>query len=372
MKSNAPGTTSMRRRLILTLGGILLVCQLISVLWLWHESEEQIGLLVDKTLSAQAQNRKINQEINEAIASLSIPSFVMVIATLVLCFQAVSWITRPLSHLQEELKNRTAENLEPLPQQSDIQEIAAVTSAINLLFQRLDETLKRDRQFTADVAHELRTPLAGIRLHLELHEQRHHIDCQPLLNRIDQMTKTIEQLLLLARAGQDFSAGQYQNISLLKDIISPIQGELQEMVSTRQQTLAWELSTNDHIMHGDAILLQMLLRNLVENAYRYSPEHSTITVRLNTHEHIELQVEDQGPGIEEGKVGELSKAFVRMDSRYGGIGLGLSIVTRIAQLHNGQLFLCNRTESSGTLARVVFIMLDNPSVSMPNAPSGKQ
>ncbi|WP_174867986.1 two-component system sensor histidine kinase PmrB [Pectobacterium polaris] len=358
MKSDADTVTSMRRRLVLVLGGILLVCQMISVFWLWHESEEQISLLVDKSLSASAQNMQIDQEINEAIASLSIPSLVMVILTLLMCFQAVSWITRPLSRLQEELQDRTAENLEPLPQQSDIKEIAAVTHTINQLFQRLDETLKRDRQFTADVAHELRTPLSGIRLHLELHQQQHQIDCSSLIKRIDKMVKTVEQLLLLARVGQEFSAGHHQNVAFLKDVIFPMQDELTEMLQKRQQTLKWVLPPEDITLRGDATLLQLLLRNLVENAYRYSPEASQITVSLNTLPHIELQVEDEGPGIDESKVGELSKAFVRMDSRYGGIGLGLSIVTRIAQLHDGKFFLCNRPQRSGALARVVLTAPD--------------
>ncbi|MEQ9922106.1 two-component system sensor histidine kinase PmrB [Pectobacterium brasiliense] len=358
MKSDADTVTSMRRRLVLALGGILLVCQMISVFWLWHESEEQISLLVDKSLSASAQNMQIDQEINEAIASLSIPSLVMVILTLLMCFQAVSWITRPLSRLQEELQDRTAENLEPLPQQSDIKEIAAVTHTINQLFQRLDETLKRDRQFTADVAHELRTPLSGIRLHLELHQQQHQIDCSSLIKRIDKMVKTVEQLLLLARVGQEFSAGHHQNVAFLKDVIFPMQDELAEMLQKRQQTLKWILPPEDITLRGDATLLQLLLRNLVENAYRYSPEASQITVSLNTPQHIELQVEDEGPGIDESKVGELSKAFVRMDSRYGGIGLGLSIVTRIAQLHDGKFFLCNRPQRSGALARVVLTAPD--------------
>lgn len=353
MKGETEAVTSMRRRLMLALGSILLVCQMISVFWLWHESEEQISLLVDKSLSASSQNMQINQEIHEAIASLSIPSLVMVILTLVISFQAVSWITRPLSRLQEELQDRTAENLEPLPQQSDIKEIAAVTHSINQLFQRLDETLKRDRQFNADVAHELRTPLSGIRLHLELHQQQHQIDCSPLIKRIDNMVKTVEQLLLLARVGQDFSAGHHPHVAFLKDVVFPVQDELAEILQTRQQTLKWVLPLNDIAIHGDATLLQLLLRNLVENAYRYSPETSQITVSLHMRQHLELQIEDEGPGIDESKVGELSKAFVRMDSRYGGIGLGLSIVTRIAQLHGGKFFLSNRQQSSGALARVV-------------------
>ncbi|MBA0168642.1 two-component system sensor histidine kinase PmrB [Pectobacterium sp. CFBP8739] len=356
MKDDA--VVSMRLRLVLTLGGILLVCQMISVLWLWHESEEQISLLVDRSLSASAQNMQVEQEIHEALASLSIPSLVMVILTLLMCAQAVSWITRPLSRLQEELQERTAENLEPLPQQSDIKEIAAVTHSINQLFQRLDDTLKRDRRFTADVAHELRTPLSGIRLHLELHQQQHQIDCSALIKRIDKMVKTVEQLLLLARVGQSFSAGHHQNVAFLKDVIFPMQDELAEMLQKRQQTLKFILPHDDTAILGDATLLQLLLRNLVENAYRYSPEASQITVSLKTLQHLELQVEDEGPGIDESKVGELSKAFVRMDSRYGGIGLGLSIVTRIAQLHDGQFFLSNRPQGSGTLARVVLTIPD--------------
>ncbi|MEC5319076.1 two-component system sensor histidine kinase PmrB [Brenneria populi subsp. brevivirga] len=345
---------SMRWRLILVLGAILLVCQLISVFWLWHESEEQIGFLVDKTLSAHSQNIKISKEIREAIASLSIPSLVMIIAALLLCFQAVNWITRPLSQLQKELRNRTAENLEPLPQPGNIREIAAVTQTINQLFLRLNETLQRDRQFTADVAHELRTPLSGIRLHLELHEKRHHIDCRPLIKRIDKMSKTVEQLLLLARAGQEFSAGHYKAVSLQNDVISPIQDEFSEMVQAHRQTLEWRLADEEAIIRGNAILLQLLLHNLVENAHRYSPEQSTITISVRTHPYIELVVEDMGPGIDENKVGELSRAFVRMDSRYGGIGLGLSIVTRIAQLHGGQFFLVNRHEGPGAIASVRF------------------
>ena len=101
-----------------------------------------------------------------------------------------------------------------------------------------------------------------------------------------------------------------------------------------------------------ATLLRMLLRNLVENAHRYSPQGSNIMIKLQEDGGAVMAVEDEGPGIDESKCGELSKAFVRMDSRYGGIGLGLSIVSRITQLHHGQFFLQNRQETSGTRAWV--------------------
>lgn len=352
--SMSPPAASMRWRLIIALGCILLTCQLISVAWLWHESKEQIEFLVDKTLSEHARNAHIAKEIRESIASLSIPSLVMVLASLLLSIQAVNWITRPLSRLATELGNRGAENLEPLTDYQQVEEIAAVTRSMNQLFVRLNETLERERQFTADVAHELRTPLAGIRLHLELQQQRHGVDCQPLIARIDTMTQTVEQLLQLARAAVAFSSGRYQQVSLAQDVIGPMQDAMEEMVEQRRQRIDWQIDPDNVAIQGDATLLQLLLRNLIENAHRYSPPESTITVRLMAAPQITLQVRDQGPGIDESKVGELSKAFVRMDTRYGGIGLGLSIVTRVAQLHHGRLQLSNLGDEGGALAEVTF------------------
>ncbi|MCI4186112.1 two-component system sensor histidine kinase PmrB [Dickeya dianthicola] len=349
-------TASIRTRLILTLGCILLACQLLSVIWLWHESEEQIQLLVEQTLTAKNLNQDIALEVNEAIASLSIPSLVMVVASLLMCAHAVNWITRPLMILQDELHNRTAENLDPLQQRSDVTEVAAVIASMNQLFTRFSESLRRDRLFASNVAHELRTPLAGIRLSLELHEQTHHIDCQPLIKRVDHLTKTIEQLLLLARVGNELAAGHYESVSLIDDVIAPKQEELEQMAAIRHQQLDWQSDAQDGTVLGNVTLLQLLLRNLVENAYRYGPEHSTITVRVTPHAcgGCELIVADEGPGINESQVGELTRAFVRLDTRYGGIGLGLSIVTRIVQLHHGEFFLENRRDRTGTQARVVF------------------
>ncbi|MEI7255568.1 two-component system sensor histidine kinase PmrB [Dickeya dadantii] len=351
----ADRTTSIRKQLLLTLGCILLICQLISVFWLWFESKEQIQLLVNQALTAQSREDDIQFEIYEAIAALSLPGLVMVTATLLICAQAINRLTRPLTTLQQELQSRTAENLEPLQQQSNLTEVAAVIASMNLLFTRFSESLRRDRLFASNVAHELRTPLAGIRLSLELHEQTHHIDCQPLIKRVDHLTKTIEQLLLLARVGNELAAGHYKSVSLIDDVIAPKQEELEEMASIRHQQLDWRSDTQTGTVPGNATLLQLLLRNLVENAYRYSPENSTITVRITDHSNggCELVVADEGPGINESQVGELTKAFVRMDTRYGGIGLGLSIVTRIVQLHHGEFFLENRRDRTGAQARVV-------------------
>ncbi len=331
---------SMRRRLMVLLAVILLFFQLISVIWLWHESREQIGFLVNETLSAKARNNHVEKEIREAIASLLVPSLVMVGFTLLFSFWAVSWITRPLNQLRTSLANRSADNLTPLPMYSDMEEIGAVTTSLNQLLARLDQTIQQERLFTADAAHELRTPLAGIRLHLELMAQSGSPQATTLITRIDQLMHTVEQLLMLARAGQAMASGHYDTVNWSEAIIAPLALENE----VKSHTLIWPQASPQNVQ-GDAILLRLMLRNLLENAVRYSPAGTTIEVAMQEVDGgTQVSVSDQGPGIDEAHRQSITEPFRRIDQRYGGSGLGLSIVQRIVQLHRGKLTLENRPE----------------------------
>ncbi|KGT89785.1 two-component system sensor histidine kinase PmrB [Enterobacter cancerogenus] len=342
---------SMRQRLLIMLALILLTCQVMSAIWLWHESREQISFLVNETLSAQARNDRVENEIREAIASLLLPSLVMIALTLLLSFWAINWIIRPLRSLQDSLAHRSADNLTPLPVYSEMDEIVAVTSSINQLFSRLDHTLQQERLFTADAAHELRTPLAGLRLHLELLHQQNVPQSEMLIERIDQLMHTVEQLLMLSRAGQALAGGHYQQLQWQKDIMQPLQPEMAELYEQRQQTLHWPYG-KDIPQQGEAVLLRLMLRNLLENASRYSPEGSEVKVKMQQNkQQVIIEVWDQGPGIEADAAEELTQAFRRRDQRYGGSGLGLNIVLRIVQMHRGRLELVNRKDSSGLIAR---------------------
>lgn len=354
---------TMRHRLLLTIGTILVVCQLISVFWLWHESKEQVQLLVASAIEGHNNQKHVEHEVREAVASLLIPSLLIIGLALYISLLAVKKITKPLSNLQQELESRTPDNLQPIALKESVPEVTAVTTAINQLVSRLNLTLDRERLFTADVAHELRTPLAGLRLHLELLAKVHSVSVDPLIQRLDQMTNSINQLLQLARVGQSFSAGSYQQVALKEDVVESLQDELQAMLAQRQQKLVLDEGSGEAIVSGDATLVRVILRNLVENAHRYSPAGSTIRVSIKPGLTSILAVEDEGPGIDEAKSGELSKAFVRMDSRYGGIGLGLSIVTRIAQLHDAQFFLHNRQPGPGVRAWVLFPKTSRQNVS---------
>lgn len=336
---------SMRRRLMVLLAVILLFCQLVSVIWLWHESREQISFLVSETLSAKARNQHVEKEIREAIASLLVPSLVMVGFTLLFSFWAVTWITRPLNQLRASLANRSADNLTPLPIYSDMEEIGAVTTSLNQLLARLDQTIKQERLFTADAAHELRTPLAGIRLHLELMAQSGSPQATTLIARIDQLMHTVEQLLMLARASQALASGHYDTVNWRDNIFAPLALENE----TKDHTLIWP-QTDSLSVQGDATLLRLMLRNLLENAVRYSPAGTTIEVRMQeVGDGTLVSVCDQGPGIDEAHRQSITEPFRRIDQRYGGSGLGLSIVQRIVQLHRGKLTLENRPEGGLTV-----------------------
>lgn len=331
---------SMRRRLMILLAVILLFFQLISVVWLWHESREQISFLVSETLSAKARNNHVEKEIREAIASLLVPSLVMVSFTLLFSFWAVTWITRPLNQLRDSLANRSADNLTPLPMYSDMEEIGAVTTSLNQLLARLDHTIQQERLFTADAAHELRTPLAGIRLHLELMAQAGSAQAKSLINRIDQLMHTVEQLLMLARAGQAMASGHYDTLVWTENIIAPLGLEHE----AKEHKVIWP-EKSPLTVQGDAVLLRLMLRNLLENAARYSPTGTTITIRVTQQDDgTEVSVIDQGPGIDEAHRQSITEPFRRLDQRYGGSGLGLSIVQRIVQLHHGKLTLENGPE----------------------------
>ena len=349
---SALAPTTLRWKLMLTVGAIIVICQAISILWLWHESREQVTILVQSAINHHDRHRHYEKEVHEAVASLAVPSLLIIIACLVLCFNAIRRVTKPLADLSNALTQRSEDNLDPLSSTSEYTEISAVVEAINTMMARLTVTLERERLFTADVAHELRTPLAGLRLHLQLIEKKHQLNLGDLLSRLDQMTDSVAQLLKLARVGQSFAAGSYQYFDIMAAVITPMLPECERQLAQRQQSLVVEAPAIALQLRGDITLLQMVIQNLVQNAHRYSPPSSVITLRVFAQNlSVCIEIDDQGPGIDLNKATELSKAFVRMDRRYDGIGLGLNIVQRICQLHRSQFTLTN-LQPSGCRATV--------------------
>lgn len=347
---------SLRGKLLLAIGLCLLLTQSISIIWVWHESQEQIELLVVKALASNTLNlnnieKEIQSEIQETIVALILPAVLAIFASIILTFIAISRLTRPLSQLASEIKTRSPYNLQTLDIPNASSEIATVEHAINQLLYRLESGLAQERIFTADVAHELRTPLAGVRLNLELMQQKNIPQAGILIARIDQMIISIEQLLQLARAGQKLLNNHGHPIDLISEVITPMQMEWSDDPAC---ALTWEVPQHAYIA-ADSGLIYLLLRNLLENIRRYAPNTEQATVRLTQHtDKVILEVLDQGPGVVAEKIPSLTDRFTRIDTTQKGYGLGLNIVNRIVQIHQGTLDIANRTDRSGLHITITF------------------
>ncbi|MDP2228884.1 MAG: ATP-binding protein [Moraxellaceae bacterium] len=254
----------------------------------------------------------------------------------------------PLRKLHDAIAERGPEHLGAIALEAPPEELQPVVSALNHLLGRVNDGIERERRFLADAAHELRTPLAVLRLQAEnaiaadaTPTQRLHLE--RLITGVDRSTRVVEQLLLLARL--DANAVPFVPRTVAVDEIArDIIASLAPLAHARQQDIGLsQLASQCHIA-GEPVLLGALLRNLVENALRHTPEGGSIDVQLQSvGEQLRLSVSDSGPGVAPDVLERLTCRFVR-DSQHdtGGSGLGLSIASHIAALHGSALHLANR------------------------------
>jgi two-component system, OmpR family, sensor histidine kinase BasS len=351
------GRQGLKTRLIWLLASILLLTHCASSYWLWHESREQVAQLVHMALEPGHSHHELEKEQRETIAALFVPPLVFGGLGLVLAYLAISWLSRPMERLQGLLQQRSSSNLEPLKIDGLMPELRDVVEAMNGVLSRLSLALQRERQFSADVAHELRTPLAGIRLNLELMQHAGVQSAGPLIERLDSLHHTVEQLLSMARVERNLIIGVAGELEFASEVFAPLEAECRQMLARRELTLKAEIDAI-HVQ-GEVSLLQMLLRNLVENASRYADIGSEVSLsfrRLELPEgtFAELLLSDSGPGVNPAKLARLTDAFLRLDSRGNGVGLGLNIVARICALHQATLSFENVEQPRGFQVRVRF------------------
>ena len=230
--------------------------------------------------------------------------------------------------------------------------MATIVDSTNRLLQRIALGLEHERRFTADVAHELRTPLAGIRMHLELLAFESPDSIEPLIQRIDDLMQLTDQLLQLARASQQSRAGQLSmaDMDLVAEVCKPLQQEFDWFDDLH---MVWHLPEQACCI-GSAPLLQIAVKNLIENARKYAGEKPVIEVSVLAEDgDWVVQVSDNGQGVLPELLGQITESFFRADQVKQGYGLGLSIVKRIADLHQAQLSLHN-VVNSGLQVRLRF------------------
>ena len=242
----------------------------------------------------------------------------------------------PLVALGQQVQSRQPHALEPVQVADLPRELQPLVQSLNTLFQQVDQSLESERRFTADAAHELRTPIAAIRAQAQvalgagdnLTERTHAL--QQTLAGCDRATRLVEQLLTLARLEANSPA--VAAASDLAHVTQRIMGELAPTALARGQSLELEAQEACTVV-ADDVLLGVLVRNLVDNALRYSPSGARVLVRVRRERgFVELVVEDSGPGLSDAAMQRLGERFFRvLGSDQPGSGLGWSIVRRLTE-----------------------------------------
>lgn len=269
---------------------------------------------------------------------------------------------KPLTKLATEIAQRSANNLEPVSSQDDIpREISPIIFSLNQLFSQVKSAFDREKRFTSDASHELRTPLASIKIQAQVamraenKEQRQHA-LKQIIESVDRTTHLVEQMLTLARLDPEVAAERLTEVNL-GELIQDVTSEYKNQAEIKKIDLIAEQTSNNIIINGHDAALAILLRNLLVNAIRYSPEKSEVTVKTSeSNDHIKLMVMDTGPGIPPAERKEVFSRFHRGEStqHLQGSGLGLSIVKRIAELHNADIEVSDNPSGKGTCIAIIF------------------
>ncbi|WP_417520402.1 ATP-binding protein [Marinobacter sp.] len=297
-----------------------------------------------------AQREEIRKELSQELALGNVLPLLLALPLLLLAAGAAIQIGfRPLRRLEHPIRNMAPERIHPLDDRQAPKEVAGLVQAVNSLLKRLDQALERERRFSADAAHELRTPLAALRLNLEKACGDDRQQFRPLIQSVDRMTHLVEQMLLLSRvdSGAGFSKQDHDLSAMLEQSIADV---TPLALKNNIEPVLYDDIGQAPVCCNDA-LISTLMRTLLANAIQYSPEHTLVEIRLTPSGNgYHITVCDQGPGIAaEARERALSR-FVRLDQRLGGgAGLGLAIARRIAELHRGQLTLNARPDGQAGL-----------------------
>lgn len=298
-----------------------------------------------------------NDILRAVLRSLLWPLFFALPLLALAAWWAVRQGLAPLRQLSRLLDQRRAQALEPVVLDHAPLEMVPLLKALNQLFERIGGMVESERRFTADAAHELRTPIAAIRAQAQVamgagadEAQRQHA-LQATLAGCDRATRLVEQLLTLSRL-EAAPAAPMATLDL-SALTRRVAAELAPVALARQQKLELEAPARCDVA-GDDMLLGVLVRNLLDNAMRYSPDGATIRIDVSREDGAALlQLQDSGAGMSEAQMARLGERFYRvLGSDQPGSGLGWSIVRRIAQVHGAQVAVA-RSRALGGLAVTV-------------------
>ena len=340
----------------------------VRVAYLWlaagnHEHDNDALVQVAETLT---RRERLAVDI---IKGVLLPQFIILPLAVVLVWLALSHGFRPLEQLQQRIRRRQSSDLSPIPERDVPDEVVPLVRAVNDLLQRLDRSMAIQRQFLADAAHQLKTPLAGLRTQAELAAReidsgrgdpaamRHSLRLIAVSSQ--RAAHMVNQLLSMARADADGTALRMQWVDL-GGIARAVVRDFVPRALERRIDLGYEGPEDEGggalpaKLMAEPVLLGELVRNLVDNALQYTPGGGTVTARVLVQtgtEFLALEVEDTGPGIAPDERELVLQPFYRaLGTRVDGSGLGLAIVQEVAMRHGATVTIADARPRSGATA----------------------
>ncbi len=327
--------------------------RVVSMLIAPEHASEKVFVHVAETL-----NKRRNMMMDILLADL-VPQMALVLLAGIYLVAGVKRGLQPLHVLADEIAQRSSRDLRPIPEQHVFLEVRALTDTINDLLERLGSAIATQQRFIANAAHQLRTPLAGLKLQVERAQREQDLPAmKPALMHIqgcaDRMSHLTTQLLILARSEPIDGDYELRPIDLCKLAKDTCMDWVPKALQ-RHMELSFEGSKRALYIRGDEVLLRELLANLLDNAICYGHDQGNIIVKVQSYPSPCLIVEDDGPGIPELEMGKVFERFYRIPGSPGdGCGLGLAIVKEIADLHKARLELNRISAAGGTRIELVF------------------
>lgn len=307
-----------------------------------------------------AQSYQIREELAGVIGQrLLLPLLVGLPLLGVLIWVSVKRGLQPLHAISEQVQQRAAQNLAPIDYAQIPDEVRPLAGSLNDLLRRLQDAFEIERRFTADAAHELRTPLAALKTQAQVamragDDEARRLALGQVVSSVDRATHLVQQLLTLSRIEAGVARIGEQQVDMAQ-VASDVVGEIAPQAVAKHVDIEL-VEGAQGVVRGDAVLLRTLLRNLVDNAVRYTPSGGSVTVTAHQEgDSVIVQVSDTGIGIAAEERERVFDRFYRvLGTNQPGSGLGLSIVKRIAEIHGAEVMLDSSASGKGLAVTVRF------------------
>lgn len=293
------------------------------------------------------------------ISGVLLPQFVIIPLTVVLVWLGLSRGLRPLERLRQRIRDRRPDDLAPIPMHTVPEELQPIVAAFNDMMERLQANLDAQQRFISAAAHQLKTPLTGLKTQIDLAlRENDGAQLPDYLQRIstgvERASHLTHQLLALARAeASHVRAAREKKTVELVALTRAVAMQCAPRALARNIDLGFEADDAPMEICGVPLLLREMIDNLVDNAIKYTPEHGTVTVRLRRAPDRIIEVEDDGIGIAAEERAQIFDRFYRvLGTAADGSGLGLAIVKEIADLHDARIEVLPNPRGRGTLMRV--------------------